>query len=128
MRGCQCHVWQSKHGRISEAKYQRSDQDMRQGTFNHFVGSLMSRQVIYAYGAADGITTTLWVGLGWLGIVGDISTIPAAVGHFVEIYITGLLPVFVPPYNLSSIVFILSNLFLTVFVLSWWSAKYGWSQ
>lgn len=88
----------------------------------------MSRQVIYAYGAADGITTTLWVGLGWFGIVGDISTTPAAISHFVEIYITGLLPVFVPPYNLSSIVFILSNLFLTVFVLGWWSAKYGWSQ
>jgi hypothetical protein len=100
---------------------------MRKGTQSHFVGSLYSSQVIYAYAAADGITTILWISFGWLGLVDDITTTATLIQRSIEIYITGLLPVFIPPYTIGSVVFILSNCVFTVAVLGWWSAKFGWS-
>lgn len=100
---------------------------MRKGTQSHFVGSLFSKQVFYAYAAADGITTALWISLGWLGLVDKITTPTTLVQRSIEIYINGLLPVFIPPYTLGSVAFILSNCVFTIAVLGWWSAKFGWS-
>lgn len=101
---------------------------MRKGTDKHFRNSLLSRQIIYAYAAADGITTALQVGLAWVGLYAGVTNKSEAVSEFVAIYITNLLPVFLPPYSLGDVFVILSNTTLAVLVQAFWSAKFGWSQ
>ena len=100
---------------------------MRKGTQKHFLNSLLSRQFIYAYAAADGITTVLQVGLAWSGLYAGVTNKSEAISKFVEIYITNLFPVFLPPYSLADVFIILSNATLAVLIQGFWSAKFGWS-
>lgn len=96
---------------------------MRDQSIRYFIGSLLSRQVLYAYAMAGGLTT----GVQLLMISGDV---PRAVLRteqlpvIVELYIDTLIPLWIPPITSVDIVVVLTNVVITVWILLYWTVRY----
>jgi len=97
--------------------------------FNHFIGSLFSRQLIYAYTIGSGATTLLY-GLLLLrqGVWGQQKVVTAnlaGIGAIIDIYVRVALPIWIPPITMVEVGVVLINCFFALCVLAWWSAKYA---
>jgi len=97
--------------------------------FNHFIGSLFSRQFIYAYAIGSGATTLIY-GLYLLrqGVWGQQKIVTAnlaGIGAIIDIYVRVSLPIWIPPITMAEVVVIITNCFFALWVLAWWSAKYA---
>jgi len=72
---------------------------MKQRSINYFFGSLYSRQAIWAYGIAGGVTTTFQLVLLYLDFfsVSPSQMRTERLPVFIELYIETLLPLWIPP-------------------------------
>lgn len=97
---------------------------MRQQSVNYFVGSLFSKQILYAYGIAGAATTIGQLLLIWLGIFSGAplrtDTLPVAI----EVYIETLLPLWIPPVTGWNVFVFLVNLVLALWLLASWTYNY----
>lgn len=97
---------------------------MRARTLNYFFGILFSRQTIYAYGIAAGITTAgqlLLISQRILEMPNQTETLPG----FIEMYIETLLPVWIGTITPWNALIILINITLTFLILAKWTANYS---
>ena len=94
----------------------------------YFIGSLFSRQAIYAYAIGSGITTALLLTLFALeGIRPQMRLIhwgPELLMYLLEMYIRVALPVWIPPITWLEISIVGINAVFGLFVLFYWSEKY----
>ncbi|SIR71405.1 hypothetical protein SAMN05421752_1028 [Natronorubrum thiooxidans] len=97
---------------------------MRQGSINYFFGSLFSRQAIYAYGIAGGITTVFQLLLLWANYFTEVPTRTESFPVFVELYIETLLPLWIPPITPWNAAMLLTNAFLMLMILAQWTINY----
>lgn len=97
--------------------------------FNHFTGSLFSRQFIYAYAIGSGATTLMY-GLLLLrqGVWGEQKVVTAnlaGIGAIIDLYVRVSIPIWIPPITMVEVGVVIINCFLALGVLAWWSAKYA---
>lgn len=97
---------------------------MRQRSVNYFFGSLFSRQAIFAYGIAGGVTTVFQLLLLTGDFFGSMPTRTDTLPIFVELYIETLLPLWIPPITGWNIAMLIVNVMVMLLILGWWTAKY----
>lgn len=97
---------------------------MRQRSINYFFGSLFSRQAIYAYGIAGGITTAFQLLLLWTDFFTEIPTRTESLPVFVELYIETLIPLWIPPITPWNVAMLFVNVFIMLMVLAQWTINY----
>jgi hypothetical protein len=97
---------------------------MRTRTVNYFWGSLFSRQALYAYGIAGGITTAGQLLLVWLDIFSSVPQRTEMLPVVVEIYIETLLPLWIPPITGWNVLIFLINIVLSLWILAFWTVNY----
>lgn len=94
----------------------------------YFVGSLFSRQALYAYGIGSGITTTiLLVTFALQGVRPQMRLIdwrPTFLAYLLEMYIRVSIPIWIPPVTWVEVVVVCANAFFGLVVLWYWSEKY----
>lgn len=96
---------------------------MRNQSIRYFIGSLLSRQALYAYAMAGGLTT----GVQMLMISGEIPRTALRTERLpvvVELYIDTLIPLWIPPITSLDIVVVLINVIITVWILLYWTIRY----
>jgi hypothetical protein len=96
---------------------------MRDQSIRYFIGSLLSRQALYAYAMSGGLTT----GVQLLMISGDIPRAALRTEQLpviVELYIDTLIPLWIPPITSVDIVVVLTNVVITVWILLYWTVRY----
>lgn len=98
---------------------------MRQRSLNYFVGSLFSRQAIFAYSAAGAFTTALQLLVISTEAFAQMPQRTEALPRVVELYIETLIPLWVPPITEYNVAVVLMNLFLTLMFLAVWTLSYG---
>jgi len=95
----------------------------------HFIGSLFSQQVIYAYGSGSALTTTLW--LIWFALNNSwpepkvFTADIAGLEVLLDMYIRVMLPIWIPPINRVEIGTVGLNCFFGLCYLAMWSEKYA---
>jgi hypothetical protein len=97
---------------------------MRTRSVNYFIGSLLSRQVLVAYGIAGSVTTVGQQLLLWLGFFGDITTRTERLPVFLELYIETLFPLWIPPVTGWNVLIFCLNTAITLWLLLYWTMKY----
>lgn len=97
---------------------------MRQRSVNYLLGSLFSRQALYAYGIAGGVTTTIQLLLIWVGVFSVIPQKSEYLPVFVEIYIETLFPLWIPPITGWNIFMFLVNIVVVFWILVSWTLNY----
>lgn len=97
--------------------------------WSHFVGSLFSRQAIFAYGSGSAVTTAIV--LLWL-VSNNVWPEPrvftadlAGAEILIDMYVRVTLPVWIPPITWLEIGIVGLNCFFGLCYLAWWSAKYA---
>ena len=96
---------------------------MRNQSIRYFIGSLLSRQALYAYAMAGGLTT----GVQLLMISEEIPRAALRTEQLpvvVELYIDTLIPLWIPPITSLDIVVVLINVVITVWILLYWTIRY----
>ena len=95
----------------------------------HFIGSLFSRQAIYAYGSGSALTTTLsliWFALNNSWPVPRVFTADlAGLEVLIDMYIRIMLPIWIPPINRVEIGIVGLNCFFGLCYLALWSEKHA---
>jgi len=97
---------------------------MRARTLNYFLGSLLSRQVIYAYGIAGGITTAIQLLLitnEYLIYTPRSESLPI----FLDLYIETLLPLWAGGISTVNVVVFITNVIIALLILLKWTANYA---
>lgn len=89
-----------------------------------FFRSLFSRQVIYAYGIASGITTAFQLLHLWTDFFSGITTRTESLPVFVELYIETLLPLWIPPITSWNATMLFMNVLLMLMILAQWTINY----
>ena len=95
----------------------------------HLIGSLFSRQAIYAYGSGSALTTTLW--LIWFALNNSwpdpkvFTADIAGLEVLIDMYIRIMLPIWIPPLNWVEIGTVGLNCFFGLCYLALWSEKYA---
>ena len=95
----------------------------------YFVGSLFSRQAIYAYGSGSVLTTVLW--LLWFALNNvwpEPRVFTADLAGFevlIDMYIRIVLPIWIPPITRVEVGTVLLNCFFGLCYLALWSEKYA---
>lgn len=97
---------------------------MRQRSKNYFWRSLFSRQAIYAYAAAGGVTTAMQLIVLSAGVFSEKPQRTGTLPLVVELYIETLIPVWIPPVTRYNIAIVLMNGFLALFFLAVWTLNY----
>lgn len=97
---------------------------MRNRSINYFLGSLFSRQAIYAYGIAGGITTAGQLLLLWLDVFSGVPQRTETLPVVVEMYIETLIPLWIPPITPWNALIFFLNIILALWVLLWWTLNY----
>lgn len=94
----------------------------------YFIGSLFSRQALYAYAIGSGATTALLLTVFTLkGIQPQMRLIhwgPEFLMYFVEMYIRVSIPVWVPPITWLELGVVGINTGFGLLVLFYWSENY----
>ena len=96
---------------------------MRSQSVRYFVGSLLSRQALYAYAMAGGLTT----GVQLLMISGEVPRVALRTEQLpviVELYMDTLIPLWIPPITSLDIVVVLINVIISVWILLYWTIRY----
>lgn len=100
---------------------------MRSKSIRYFIGSLFSRQALYAYGIAGGITTAGQLVMLWVGRISPVSQ-QSGLPMLIELYIETLIPLWVPPVTpLDTFIFFL-NVVIALWVLLSWTISFDQSQ
>ena len=97
---------------------------MRDQSYRYFMGSFFSRQAIFAYGIAGGVTTAGQLILIWLGRFSGVPQRTEVVPVIIELYIETLIPLWVPPITSWNVVVLILNLVIALWVLFLWTANY----
>lgn len=98
---------------------------MRARTANYFLGSLLSRQSLYAYASAGGVTTGFQLLLLYTGRFSSFPTRTDDLPVLVEAYIETLLPIWIGEITPWNLLLIGINTFFALIILLWWTAKYS---
>lgn len=123
-----CDVDVQEHRCLEDRRQKARDhveETMRTRTVNYFLGSLFSRQALYAYGIAGGITTAGQLLLVWLDVFSSVPQRTEMLPVVVEIYIETLLPLWIPPITGWNILIFLINIVLGLWILASWTVNYG---
>lgn len=98
---------------------------MRARTLNYFFGSLFSRQIVFAYGIAGGITTAIQLGLLWVNYFSNVPNRHDSIPLFLDIYIETLLPIWIGEITAYNVGVVLINLLIALMILLVWTANYA---
>lgn len=94
----------------------------------YFIGSLLSRQAIYAYAIGSSITTALLLALFALEGVRPRTRLihwgPEFLAYFLEMYLRVSIPIWIPPITWLEISIVAINAYFGLLVLLHWSEKY----
>lgn len=101
---------------------------MRDQSVRYFIGSLFSRQVLYAYAIAGGFTTSGQLVMLWVGKMAQIPQRTEVLPVFIELYIETLLPLWIPPVTSWNILLFLINIVIVFWILLSWTISYDRSQ
>jgi hypothetical protein len=99
---------------------------MRARTVNYFFGSMRSRQIVFAYAIANGLTTVLQLAIITLQNR-PWPTDATGLSIVVEAYIETLYPLYIGGITEWNLWMIGINVLLSVGILGWWTAKYAMS-
>jgi hypothetical protein len=97
---------------------------MRARTANYFIGSLFSKQSIFAYGIAAAVTTAGQFLLVWGGLFSGIPQRTEAIPRFIELYIETVMPLWIPPITAWNIAIFLLNVLISIGILVNWTLNY----
>lgn len=97
---------------------------MRQRSVNYFVGSLFSRQIIYAYAIAGGITTLFQMGLIWMNVFSGVPQRTEQLPVLVELYVETLIPLWIPPITAWNAFIFTINCLIALWILFSWTMSY----
>lgn len=97
---------------------------MRQRSVNYFLGSLFSKQALYAYGSAAAVTAAGQILLVWIGVFSGAPQRTDALPMVIEIYIETLLPIWIPPITGWNILVFVVNIMLTAWIILFWTLNY----
>lgn len=97
---------------------------MRMRSVNYFLGSLFSRQAIFAYGIAGSITTAGQLLLVAMGVFSGIPQRTEALPAVIELYIETLLPLWIPPITSWNVFVLLANGVIGIWILLVWTLNY----
>lgn len=97
---------------------------MREQSFRYFIGSLLSRQALYAYGIAGGFTTVGQLFLLWFGRFSGVPQRTETIPVIIEMYIETLIPLWIPPVTSWNIMILILNVVIALWVLLVWTANY----
>lgn len=97
--------------------------------WNHFLGSLFSRQAVFAYGSGSTITTTLvflyFIANNFWPEPRVFTADLAGIEILVDMYLRVVLPIWVPPITWVELGVVGLNCLFGTWFLPWWSAKYA---
>ncbi|WP_435359516.1 hypothetical protein [Haloarchaeobius sp. DFWS5] len=96
---------------------------MRQRSINHFLGSFFSKQLILAYGIANGFSTSVQLVMILVGKAVWTRDTEGLI-MVLELYVETLYPRFIGGLTQWNMVMILLNLVVAVTLLAHWSLKY----
>lgn len=97
---------------------------MRSQSWRYFLGSLFSRQAIYAYGIAGVFTTVGQLLLVWVGPFSGVPRRTEVLPVVLEAYIETLLPLWIPPITPWNVMIFLLNVLIALWVLLVWTDRY----
>lgn len=97
---------------------------MRQRSWNHFWGSLVSTQFLIAYSISSGILTLIHLVGFWTGNLTSMPRRIEALPRFIDLYIEIIIPVWIPPFTGYNFLILMVNISLAVLILLMWSVRY----
>lgn len=97
---------------------------MRTRSINYFLGSLFSRQAIFAYGIAGSITTAGQLLLVSIGVFSGIPQQTEAIPVVIELYIETLIPLWVSPVTPWNLFVLLVNIIIGLWIVLLWTLNY----
>lgn len=94
----------------------------------YFIGSLFSRQAVYAYAVGSAVTTMLLLTTFALERIQPRQRLihwgPEFIAYLLEMYIRVSIPIWVPPITWLEVLVVGTNAFIGLLVLFYWSEKY----